>query len=91
VIPQQPSCRRPRPRGGGRVRRPPTCPIAARPWPRLAAQGPSGCGKTTCLDLVAGRKSGGEAEGDILFAGNRPSQAFLRRCVGYVRPWVEGA
>lgn len=46
--------------------------------------GPSGSGKTTLLDLLAGRKTSGSRTGDILFAGQPPSQQFLRRYTGYV-------
>jgi ABC-type Fe3+/spermidine/putrescine transport system ATPase subunit len=49
-------------------------------------QGPSGCGKTTCLDLIAGRKTGAATQGEILFGGERPTAALLKRCVGYVSP-----
>jgi ABC-type multidrug transport system ATPase subunit len=46
--------------------------------------GPSGSGKTTLLDLLAGRKTVGKLQGDILFAGNKPTRPFLRRYTGYV-------
>ena len=46
--------------------------------------GPSGSGKTTLLDVLAGRKTVGEAHGSILFGGSKPSRAFLRRFTGYV-------
>lgn len=46
--------------------------------------GPSGSGKTTLLDVLAGRKTVGEAQGTILFGGTKPSRAFLRRFTGYV-------
>jgi ABC-type lipoprotein export system ATPase subunit len=46
--------------------------------------GPSGSGKTTLLDVLAGRKTVGEIQGDVLFAGTQPSTAFLRRYTGYV-------
>ncbi|KAK9867424.1 hypothetical protein WJX84_007320 [Apatococcus fuscideae] len=49
-----------------------------------AVMGPSGSGKSTMLDLLAGRKTTGELQGRILFAGQPPSQAFLRRYTGYV-------
>ncbi|KAK9845354.1 hypothetical protein WJX81_004187 [Elliptochloris bilobata] len=49
-----------------------------------AVMGPSGSGKSTLLDLIAGRKTIGELQGDILFSGIRPTQAFLRRYTGYV-------
>ncbi|EIE18756.1 ABC family transporter: multidrug, partial [Coccomyxa subellipsoidea C-169] len=50
----------------------------------FAQMGPSGSGKTTLLDVLAGRKTVGQIHGDILFAGHKPSQAFLRRYTGYV-------
>jgi hypothetical protein len=40
--------------------------------------------QTTLLDLLAGRKTVGKTEGDILFAGNKPTRPFLRRYTGYV-------
>jgi ABC-type multidrug transport system ATPase subunit len=46
--------------------------------------GPSGSGKTTLLDLLAGRKTVGEVQGSIRFAGQKASQQFLRRYTGYV-------
>lgn len=41
--------------------------------------GPSGSGKTTLLDVLAGRKTVGQTEGAILFGGQKPTPAFLRR------------
>lgn len=55
-----------------------------RPGTMAALMGPSGSGKTTLLDLLAGRKTVGKTEGDILFAGNKPTRPFLRRYTGYV-------
>lgn len=49
-----------------------------------ALMGPSGSGKTTLLDLLAGRKTQGRLSGEIRFAGNKPTRAFLRRYTGYV-------
>ena len=46
--------------------------------------GPSGSGKTTMLDLMAGRKTVGEMQGCILFAGQKAKSAFLKRHTGYV-------
>ena len=46
--------------------------------------GPSGSGKTTLLDVLAGRKTQGEIEGEILFSARQPNQNFLRRFTGYV-------
>ena len=51
----------------------------------IAAQmGPSGSGKTTLLDVLAGRKTQGEVEGDILFSAQKPTINFLRRFTRYV-------
>ena len=46
--------------------------------------GPSASGKSTLLDVLAGRKKGGRTQGSILFAGNVPTSAFLRRYTGFV-------
>jgi hypothetical protein len=54
------------------------------PSPSLPKQGPSGSGKTTLLDLMAGRKTMGKTQGEVLFAGNKPTRPFLRRYTGYV-------
>lgn len=53
-------------------------------WVFLLQMGPSGSGKTTLLDLLGGRKTVGNTEGKIMFAGNTPSKQFLRRYTGYV-------
>ena len=45
---------------------------------------PSGSGKTTLLDVLAGRKTVGQLEGTVAFAGNKPTPQFLRRFTGYV-------
>ncbi|KIZ07841.1 ABC transporter G family protein [Monoraphidium neglectum] len=60
------------------------------PRAMCALMGPSGSGKTTLLDLLAGRKTAGRATGEILFAGNKPTRAFLRRYTGYVSPAPQG-
>jgi ATP-binding cassette subfamily G (WHITE) protein 2 len=52
--------------------------------PRLTQMGPSGSGKTTLLDVLAGRKTVGTTTGTLLFSGQKPSRAFLRRFTGYV-------
>ena len=49
-----------------------------------AMMGPSGSGKTTLLDLMAGRKTVGQMQGSILFAGQKGKAAFLQRYTGYV-------
>ena len=36
-----------------------------------ALMGPSGSGKTTLLDVLAGRKTSGKTEGEVLFAGQK--------------------
>lgn len=45
--------------------------------------GPSGSGKTTMLDLLSGRKTTGKVTGSVLFGGQQPSTAMLRRFCGY--------
>jgi ATP-binding cassette, subfamily G (WHITE), member 2 len=52
--------------------------------PRAMQMGPSGSGKTTLLDVLAGRKTQGQATGEILFSAHAPSVNFLRRFTGYV-------
>ncbi|EFN51572.1 hypothetical protein CHLNCDRAFT_140061 [Chlorella variabilis] len=48
------------------------------PGEMTALMGPSGSGKTTLLDLLAGRKTVGHMDGQIAFAGNKPTpQACL--------------
>jgi hypothetical protein len=59
--------------------------LGAVPW----QMGPSGSGKTTLLDLLAGRKTVGDTQGNIMFAGNKPTQPFLRRYTGYVEQFGE--
>ncbi|KAL4426977.1 hypothetical protein ABPG77_009538 [Micractinium sp. CCAP 211/92] len=49
-----------------------------------ALLGPSGCGKTTLLDCWAGRKTFGQMTGQVLYDGEPPTAALLRRHVGYV-------
>lgn len=44
----------------------------------------SGSGKSTLLDILAQRKTVGRLKGDILIAGQPPTQTFLRRYAGYV-------
>ena len=46
--------------------------------------GPSGSGKTTLLDVLAGRKTQGTIEGEVLFASQKPTINFIRRFTGYV-------
>jgi len=54
------------------------------PGEMSALMGPSGSGKTTLLDLLAGRKTVGRKEGQVLFEGVEASMPFLRRFTGYV-------
>ena len=55
-----------------------------RPKEMMALMGPSGCGKTTLLDILAGRKTTGDIQGDVRFGGIKPTMMFLRRYTGYV-------
>uniref|UniRef100_A0A061SAM0 p-loop containing nucleoside triphosphate hydrolase protein n=1 Tax=Tetraselmis sp. GSL018 TaxID=582737 RepID=A0A061SAM0_9CHLO len=55
-----------------------------KPGEMTALVGPSGSGKTTLLDVLAGRKTAGKVEGQILFGNEPPTKAFLRRRTGYV-------
>lgn len=54
------------------------------PGEMAALMGPSGSGKSTLLDVLSGRKTVGELQGEVAFAGNRPTPQFLRRFTGYV-------
>jgi ABC-type multidrug transport system ATPase subunit len=49
-----------------------------------ALMGPSGSGKTTLLDVLAGRKTSGAIEGEVLFAGQKLARGALRNLTGYV-------
>jgi hypothetical protein len=40
------------------------------------------CRKSTLLDVLAGRKTVGQLEGKVLFAGVAPTHPFLRRYTG---------
>ena len=44
----------------------------------------SGSGKSTLLDILAQRKTVGKIKGEVLIAGEKPTQTFLRRYTGYV-------
>lgn len=44
----------------------------------------SGSGKSTLLDILAQRKTVGDIKGQVLIAGQKPTQTFLRRYSGYV-------
>jgi len=50
----------------------------------VALLGPSGSGKTTLLDILSGRKTSGNTEGEIRFGGRKPSKPFLQRYTGVV-------
>lgn len=54
------------------------------PSQMTAVMGPSGSGKSTLLDILAQRKTVGKIKGDVLIAGQQPTQPFLRRFAGYV-------
>ena len=49
------------------------------PGSMTALMGPSGSGKTTLLDVMAGRKTAGVTDGELLFGGSKPSRQFLRK------------
>lgn len=48
--------------------------------------GPSGCGKTTLIDVLAGRKTQGQINGEITFGSQKPSKKFLKRYTGLLFP-----
>ncbi|KAL6607992.1 hypothetical protein ACP70R_041055 [Stipagrostis hirtigluma subsp. patula] len=54
-----------------------------RPGVLTALMGMSGAGKTTLLDVLAGRKTGGYAEGTITISGYPKNQATFCRVFGY--------
>ncbi|KAG3231395.1 hypothetical protein PI124_g23509 [Phytophthora idaei] len=45
--------------------------------------GSSGAGKTTLMDVIAGRKTGGQIRGDILLNGHPATELASRRATGY--------
>mmetsp|Transcript_34646 Transcript_34646/g.48022 ORF Transcript_34646/g.48022 Transcript_34646/m.48022 type:complete len:603 (+) Transcript_34646:280-2088(+) len=49
-----------------------------------ALMGPSGGGKTSLMDIIAGRKTTGNIEGDIYLGGVKPKKSQLRHQMGYV-------
>ncbi|TMW67507.1 hypothetical protein Poli38472_011127 [Pythium oligandrum] len=55
----------------------------ATPGTMTALMGSSGAGKTTLMDVIAGRKTGGKIQGQILLNGYPASDLAIRRATGY--------
>ncbi|EQC40476.1 hypothetical protein SDRG_02369 [Saprolegnia diclina VS20] len=55
----------------------------ALPGTITALMGSSGAGKTTLMDVIAGRKTGGKIEGNILLNGYPATDLAMRRATGY--------
>ncbi|RLN71903.1 hypothetical protein BBJ28_00019653, partial [Nothophytophthora sp. Chile5] len=55
----------------------------ALPGKMTALMGATGAGKTTLMDVIAGRKTGGKARGQILLNGFAATDLAIRRCTGY--------
>ncbi|EQC24809.1 hypothetical protein SDRG_17300 [Saprolegnia diclina VS20] len=55
----------------------------ALPGTITALMGSSGAGKTTLMDVIAGRKTGGKIEGQILLNGYPATDLAVRRATGY--------
>ncbi|KDO30310.1 hypothetical protein SPRG_19849 [Saprolegnia parasitica CBS 223.65] len=55
----------------------------ALPGTITALMGSSGAGKTTLMDVIAGRKTGGKIEGQILLNGYQATDLAIRRATGY--------
>ncbi|KAL8002461.1 putative pleiotropic drug resistance protein PDR/CDR [Plasmopara halstedii] len=55
----------------------------ALPGTITALMGSSGAGKTTLLDVIAGRKTGGKVNGQILLNGYPATDLAIRRSTGY--------
>ena len=54
-----------------------------RPGVLTALMGVTGAGKTTLMDVLAGRKTGGYIEGDIMISGYPKKQETFARISGY--------
>uniref|UniRef100_K3WZM1 ABC transporter domain-containing protein n=2 Tax=Globisporangium ultimum (strain ATCC 200006 / CBS 805.95 / DAOM BR144) TaxID=431595 RepID=K3WZM1_GLOUD len=55
----------------------------ALPGTMTALMGSSGAGKTTLMDVIAGRKTGGKIQGQILLNGYEANDLAIRRSTGY--------
>ncbi|RLN52010.1 hypothetical protein BBJ29_009265 [Phytophthora kernoviae] len=55
----------------------------ALPGTMTALMGSSGAGKTTLMDVIAGRKTGGKIQGEILLNGHPAMDLAIRRSTGY--------
>ncbi|KAJ8577783.1 hypothetical protein ON010_g1422 [Phytophthora cinnamomi] len=55
----------------------------ALPGTITALMGSSGAGKTTLMDVIAGRKTGGTVQGQILLNGHPATDLAIRRSTGY--------
>ncbi|RLN26531.1 hypothetical protein BBI17_009602, partial [Phytophthora kernoviae] len=55
----------------------------ALPGTITALMGSSGAGKTTLMDVIAGRKTGGKIQGEILLNGHPATDLAIRRSTGY--------
>ncbi|TMW61639.1 hypothetical protein Poli38472_010702 [Pythium oligandrum] len=55
----------------------------ALPGKMTALMGSTGAGKTTLMDVIAGRKTGGKIEGEILLNGHQATDLAVRRATGY--------
>ncbi|KAG7381614.1 hypothetical protein PHYBOEH_010827 [Phytophthora boehmeriae] len=55
----------------------------ALPGTITALMGSSGAGKTTLMDVIAGRKTGGKIQGQILLNGHPATDLAIRRATGY--------
>ncbi|RLN14918.1 hypothetical protein BBJ28_00016098 [Nothophytophthora sp. Chile5] len=55
----------------------------ALPGSITALMGSSGAGKTTLMDVIAGRKTGGTIQGQILLNGHPATDLAIRRSTGY--------